>query len=190
MRSIRRCQVTRKSNQAVLVTRWCPKCGCDTPHYTRGRACQPCRARQSREKYAADIEAGREKSRESTRRRRVADPEKFRVKQRARNGLPGPTRPCPEFCEWPGCTRKAECLDHCHDTDAFRGWLCHTHNRGFGPDRRHDRGHARRCGLSDTRRVRDVVVHPRLRLTNFKRSRLSGYSSFGLHRQSGCGSLL
>ncbi len=124
--------MTRKSNQAVLVTRWCPKCGCDTPHYTRGRACQPCRARQSREKYAADIEAGREKSRESMRRRRVADPEKFRVKQRARNGLPGPTRPCPEFCEWPGCTRKAECLDHCHDTDAFRGWLCHTHNRGLG----------------------------------------------------------
>jgi hypothetical protein len=40
--------------------------------------------------------------------------------------------PPPEFCEMPHCTRHARYIDHCHDTGAFRGWLCPKHNIMLG----------------------------------------------------------
>lgn len=64
--------------------------------------------------------------------------EKYRAKQReylrAFNGLPSPTRPCPTVCECCGRPpgKQALCLDHCHETGAFRGWLCARCNGGIG----------------------------------------------------------
>jgi Recombination endonuclease VII len=66
----------------------------------------------------------------------LANPDKHRVyqrtKQREYRKLPAPTRPCPDVCELPGCTQKATCLDHDHETKKFRGWLCNKHNRSLG----------------------------------------------------------
>lgn len=45
-----------------------------------------------------------------------------------------PTRPEPNNCELCGKekTRRTLHLDHCHKTNAFRGWLCSTCNTGIG----------------------------------------------------------
>lgn len=59
------------------------------------------------------------------------DPSKRSADKRAYSGLPIPTRPMPELCE-AGCGRKAKCLDHCHMTGIFRGWLCNACNLGLG----------------------------------------------------------
>jgi hypothetical protein len=41
---------------------------------------------------------------------------------RNRQGLPKPTRPCPDFCEICGRpANKTLALDHCHETGKFRG---------------------------------------------------------------------
>lgn len=60
--------------------------------------------------------------------------DKVRTYRRRQDGLPEPTRPCPEFCEicagLPG--KKAMCLEHCHVTGKFRGWVCNECNRGLG----------------------------------------------------------
>lgn len=73
-------------------------------------------------------------------RKRYAEkhPEKVRAYGRKANrkaqGLPAPTRPCPDHCEM--CLRppgdRALHLDHCHTTGAFRGWLCGSCNTAFG----------------------------------------------------------
>lgn len=48
-------------------------------------------------------------------------------------GLPEPTRAEPDVCECCGIPQiKALALDHCHDTGAFRGWLCSSCNTGIG----------------------------------------------------------
>lgn len=43
-------------------------------------------------------------------------------------------RPRPDHCECCGKpeTGKALAFDHCHDTGAFRGWLCSNCNVGIG----------------------------------------------------------
>ena len=56
--------------------------------------------------------------------------------QRRRLGLPTPTRPAPHNCECCGkldlALDSALCLDHDHQTGAFRGWLCRPCNIGIG----------------------------------------------------------
>ena len=49
-------------------------------------------------------------------------------------GLPEPTRPKPTLCELCGNTPKEPglCLDHCHETGIFRGWLCTSCNTSLG----------------------------------------------------------
>jgi hypothetical protein len=69
-----------------------------------------------------------QRTRESTPEAKAAKRERGRKER----GLPPSTRPCPELCEMPGCIRKATCLDHCHRTGAFRGWLCRRHNSALG----------------------------------------------------------
>jgi hypothetical protein len=47
----------------------------------------------------------------------------------------GEVRAKPDLCEINGCGRPATCLDHCHRTGRFRGWVCHSCNsrlRVFG----------------------------------------------------------
>jgi hypothetical protein len=79
----------------------------------------------------------REKSREYQRRWFEKNREKERLRARAKNwrvaGLPEPTRPEPDVCECCGkkCHR-ALALDHCHESGAFRGWLCSKCNLGIG----------------------------------------------------------
>lgn len=67
-------------------------------------------------------------ARESMRRNRARDPEKYRAIGRRHRGLPEATRPQPECCELcgkPEPSTRGLCLDHDHETGAFRGWLCH-----------------------------------------------------------------
>jgi Recombination endonuclease VII len=57
-----------------------------------------------------------------------------RLWQRKVMGLPEATRPCPSHCEL--CDRVLLagkfCLDHCHTTGVFRGWLCSSCNLALG----------------------------------------------------------
>lgn len=93
------------------------------------RAANRLKLNEQERKYHA---ANREKQRASQRKYNTANREKVRERHRRRRGQPAPMRPCPEFCEWPGCVRKATHLDHCHATEVFRGWLCLQHNSGLG----------------------------------------------------------
>jgi hypothetical protein len=47
-----------------------------------------------------------------------------------------PTRPMPPGCECcgrpPSGKKTVLCIDHCHLTGDFRGWLCDACNRGIG----------------------------------------------------------
>src|SRR6266853_1408410 len=58
----------------------------------------------------------------------------WRAKARAKyRSYPPATRPCPEVCECCGIAPKqALCIDHCHATGVFRGWLCHGCNVSIG----------------------------------------------------------
>lgn len=60
--------------------------------------------------------------------------ERVLARSRKKNGLPAPTRPCPEVCECCGkpSGNRAMSLDHCHETGAFRGWLCNKCNGAIG----------------------------------------------------------
>jgi hypothetical protein len=64
-----------------------------------------------------------------------ANPE--RVRQYAHNAkrFPKPLRPRPEFCECCGSKPNGQGvlhLDHCHETNKFMGWLCHSCNIAIG----------------------------------------------------------
>lgn len=58
------------------------------------------------------------------------------------DGLPLPTRPMPQVCEICGNPEtdkdkstgivRSLALDHCHDSNEFRGWLCRKCNTGLG----------------------------------------------------------
>lgn len=82
----------------------------------------------------ANREKHRAYKRKYERGQRITNPNKVRAKDRRRRGLPNPTRPCPAVCECCGGTggRQAIGLDHCHETNDFRGWLCWRCNAAIG----------------------------------------------------------
>ena len=85
----------------------------------------------------------KEKCRINNQRFRDNNPQKYResVLKSKRKTQPKPTRDCPEACEVcgnketkltkDGFTRNL-CLDHCHEANKFRGWLCDTDNAALG----------------------------------------------------------
>lgn len=67
--------------------------------------------------------------------RRLRHSEQIRASHRRRLGLPEPSRPRPTECECcgqPEQLKRALGLDHCHETGAFRGWLCVGCNVSIG----------------------------------------------------------
>ena len=38
----------------------------------------------------------------------------------------------PNACQLCGTTERALIMDHCHDTETFRGWICQRCNHGLG----------------------------------------------------------
>ena len=84
---------------------------------------------------AAWAKANPEKVRARSRDWRKRHLEKARENARyyKRLTLPEPTRPEPTNCELCGRNPgRALCLDHCHATNVFRGWLCSTCNSALG----------------------------------------------------------
>ncbi len=91
-------------------------------------------AAKARAARAANLQQVRKKESERRAAARAKDPEKFRNQKRKANGLPNPTRAAPACCEACGrvSARGSLCLDHCHRTGGFRGWLCDRCNRALG----------------------------------------------------------
>jgi hypothetical protein len=60
--------------------------------------------------------------------------ERARWANRRRAGLPQPTRAEPTHCECCGRLpgKQSLNLDHCHESGAFRGWLCGLCNTAIG----------------------------------------------------------
>lgn len=113
----------------------CRVCG-GTDFGTRNR-CKPCRAKESRERWARDADAARAKNRARMREWRRANPDKRCEQDRRRRYKVGAS----EFdsmlaAQGQRCAVCGEpnpnCLDHCHDTGIFRGVLCRKCNAGLG----------------------------------------------------------
>ena len=110
----------------------CATCGTDT-YYASNGACVVCAKtkhaawRNKNNKRWSDI------TRKAAKRLRAKDPDKYRQKRWTSLGLAPPPRPRPETCEL--CHQASEKVlvyDHCHTTNAFRGWLCNSCNTGLG----------------------------------------------------------
>lgn len=90
------------------------------------------------EKHRRWREANRNVVRAATRAWNAKNKDRRRANNRAsarrRAGLPTPTRPCPSTCECCGGPpgKMVLHLDHCHQSGAFRGWLCSKCNVSIG----------------------------------------------------------
>jgi len=88
----------------------------------------------------ANPEERRRQSRESAAKRRKEDPDVHRRAQikhtlKKLGTDPESVQPEPKFCECCGRLPNAGkrlCIDHSHDTNKFRGWLCNNCNGGIG----------------------------------------------------------
>lgn len=77
----------------------------------------------------------REKERATSRRHYAKNIEARREAVWDAKGIPRPTRPRPGLCEMcagVNADGKALSLDHCHEKNVFRGWLCNKCNTGIG----------------------------------------------------------
>jgi hypothetical protein len=103
---------------------------------TRNR-CNPCRARESREKWAANLAVARESSRLRTKRWRAANPDKVQAQDRRRRyhvtteDVAALRAKQDDRCAICGAPEPG-CVDHCHTTKAVRGLLCRCCNAGLG----------------------------------------------------------
>ena len=115
-----------------LIGKPCVKCG-STERYASG-GCAVCHCRSS----AAWKVANREKHLASLRARhrelRAKNDPRYLIAERRKRGYPEPTRLESKTCEMCGCPpgKRRLCLDHCHVTNSFRGWLCADCNIGLG----------------------------------------------------------
>lgn len=98
----------------------------------RWRAAHPERVKARGKQYR---ERNLERARETGRRSYWKNVERNRANDRhaSRAHMPAPTRPEPSLCEICGVAPGiALCLDHCHLTDRFRGWVCKHCNLMLG----------------------------------------------------------
>jgi hypothetical protein len=91
--------------------------------------------REANKRYSArHPDRVRELKKAAAKRYREKNKTRVRAAQRRYAGLPIPTRPEPTHCEVCKCIpdRRSLCLDHCHQANVFRGWLCNRCNRVLG----------------------------------------------------------
>lgn len=95
--------------------------------------------REYRRKHAAKVAASKKAWRDRNKAKDNATRRKNYAKRAAtgwRHLRPVATRPTPQCCEACGIafekTARGACLDHDHNTNAFRGWLCQHCNTALG----------------------------------------------------------
>ena len=112
------------------MMKFCRKCRVDTKRYANGH-CAPCGGAR----VAAWVKANRDKRRAGYAAWRARNLEKSRADAHNRKGYPVPTRPRPDACEICGSEPSGRvtvlCLEHCHETGIFRGWVCERCNKGL-----------------------------------------------------------
>jgi hypothetical protein len=102
----------------------------------------PKSATSERARFAAWYAKNKEVHNAFRKAKRDANPEKHRAyarkqqKRQTRKNILNISREEPANCEACGIlfasTRMGACLDHCHLTNHFRGWLCHNCNSALG----------------------------------------------------------
>ncbi len=116
------------------LSSWCKACG--AAHKKASRAADPERHRANWQRSCAKHREARRLRSRARYAKMLAErtPEEMRTWRRGQQNYPTPTRPEPALCECcgrPPCTQGMH-LDHCHETGAFRGWLCSGCNMAIG----------------------------------------------------------
>jgi hypothetical protein len=120
-------EVRRETSRRSLA-----KFKADRPEeYAAFRAAERVKAKARR---AANPEKYREYNRRWHKNTSAKMPERAKMWARKTKGQPEPPRPPGANCECCGVAfvTLLPCLDHCHETGVFRGWICRKCNSGIG----------------------------------------------------------